>query len=100
MPVAVKPRKGTDLLILNKEFLGANELVTTSDPESFMSAQAMGLTKSTESYWVVSSGRWYPSYYNNYNNTNFNYYYFYYYCYCCYYYYYYYYCYYYYFYYF
>ena len=80
VPVATKPRPGTDLLISNKEFLGTHELMKTSDAEVFMSAQAMGLTASSESWWVVSSGRWYPSYYyNSYNNNNFNYYYYYYY---------------------
>ena len=68
VPVAVRPRDGTDLLIKNREFLGSTRLAKTSDVEYFMSAKAMGLStvrgsQVQESWWVVSSGRWCPYYY-------------------------------------
>ena len=67
VPVVVRPRKGTELLATNKEFLGSFELTKSIMVESFMSPGAMGLNLSAESWWVVSSGRWCPSYYcNNY----------------------------------
>ena len=61
-PVSKKPRRGTNCLIRNKEFLGTHKLSKVLDPEQFMSAAALGLVTAAESWWVASHGRWCPGY--------------------------------------
>ena len=70
------PRDGNQVLIMSKEFLGTSVLKKSVDIESFMSAHALGLPKASESWWVVSHGRWCPSYCYYYYD-------YYYYCCCC-----------------
>ena len=44
----------------NEEFLGSGsvELTTSTDVEKFMCPAAMGLNKTSESWFVASHGRW------------------------------------------
>ena len=60
IPVTQRPREGTDLLIMSDEFLGTNELKMSMDPEVFMHKDSLGLSTSSESWWVASHGRWCP----------------------------------------
>ena len=60
VPVAVRPREGTDLLIMSDEFLGTHELRRSEDPEIFMQKDALGLNTCSESWWIASHGRWCP----------------------------------------
>ena len=61
VPVMVKPRPDTHLLIASMEFMGSNTLQNVHDQEKYMSARSLGLDKSTESWFVSSHGRWCPS---------------------------------------
>ena len=73
-PVARNPRKNDEVLIRNLEFLGTSELCRVVDVEHFMSAEALGLTDKSESWWVESHGRWCP-HYVYYNDFFYDYYY-------------------------
>ena len=60
VPVTLRPRTGTDLLIMSDEFLGTHELKKSEDPEVFMHKDSLGLNTSAESWFVASHGRWCP----------------------------------------
>ena len=60
VPVTLRPRRGTDLLIMSDEFLGTNELRRSEEPEVFMTKDALGLNSCSESWWIASHGRWCP----------------------------------------
>ena len=48
VPVILKPRPGTSLLIRSAEFLGSLELTLSDDKEIFMAPAALGLGRGAE----------------------------------------------------
>ena len=62
VPVVVKPRSSprstTNVLMTQQYMLVTVDLVTNSDPDKFMSSNALGLGHTSESWWVARHGRW------------------------------------------